>query len=474
MVLQRKMKNYSVILTVLLISLTASSFAQTIYVDVNAKGEKNGSTWVDAHTSLQDAISAATKGDKIWVIQGVYKPDRGSHVKEGDRKATFKLENSVAVYGGFPPGGGKWKDSDPFAHPTILSGDLKGDDVEVASPSELIDEPTRIDNSYHVVTANKTDSTAVLDGFVITAGNAGNHAGAGIHITAASPTISNCVITGNLANCGSGICSCKGSKPNLTNCVFSGNASKCCSAALRNYYSNAAITDCTFTRNFSQGNASAVNNRYCEPVFINCIFNGNSADGCGGAVENCTSDAKFTNCIFTANTAQKKGGAMYNCNHGSDPILTNCTFSANYAKYHGGGIYNEKKSNPKLTNCILWGNIDRDGSKESSQIYGVHMAINYCCIQGWSGKLEGLGNINADPMFSSNPEDGGDGFGDNPETSNIDESSNDTFGRLQLLPDSPCIDTGDPDYKSQDETDIQGKPRLTGDRIDIGACEYNP
>ena len=472
---QQNIKNYSVILVVLLISLAASSFAQTIYVDKNAKGDNNGSTWANAHTSLQDAISAAVKGDKIWVARGIYKPDRGSYVKEGDRKATFLLKNGVAVYGGFPPGGGQWKDSDPGAYPTFLSGDLKGDDVEVASPSELIDEATRIDNSYHVVTTCKTDSTTVLDGFVITAGNAANYAGAGIYNIAGSPTISNCVITGNLAQCGAGMSNCKDSEPTLTNCIFSGNASKCCSAALRNDYSSSTIKSCTFSRNFSQGNAGAVYNRYCEPEFINCIFNGNSTGGHGGAIQNCTSDAEFTNCIFAANTSQKKGGAVYNCDHGSNPIFTNCSFSANYAKYHGGGIFNEKKSNPKLTSCILWGNIDRDGSNELSQIYGMYMVVNYCCIQGWSGKLEGLENINADPLFSSNPDDGGDGFGDNPDTSDIDESSNDTFGQLQLLPDSPCIDAGDPGYKNQNnETDIQGKPRLTGESIDIGACEYSP
>ena len=42
--------------------------------------------------------------------------------------------------------------------------------IHVGSP--LLDEPSRLENSYHVVTARITDDTAILDGFTITAGNA--------------------------------------------------------------------------------------------------------------------------------------------------------------------------------------------------------------------------------------------------------------------------------------------------------------
>ena len=54
---------------------------------------------------------------------------------------------------------------------TILSGDLASDDIDFTNLSELTDEPSRAENSYHVVTGQGIDASAVLDGFTITAGN---------------------------------------------------------------------------------------------------------------------------------------------------------------------------------------------------------------------------------------------------------------------------------------------------------------
>ena len=494
---QKLPRNYLIISTILSILLCASSFGQTIYVDVNAKANNDGSSWANAYTSLQDAIATAVKGDEIRVAEGIYKPDKGSHVKKGSRKASFRVKNGLAIYGGFPSGGGKWDDSNCAKYHTILSGDLNSDDTAVTTAREMTNENTRNDNSYNIVTIKKADSTTILDGFIITAGNAGNNHGAAIHNVAASPTISNCVITGNVATCGAGMANCKNSKPTLLNCLFSENASKCCGAAIRNgnsnpvikdcsfinnwsgcggaiqnTYSSPTVTNCTFTANSATNGGGAVFNKCCEPAFVNCSFNGNSSPGLGGAVHNCTSDATFTNCIFVANSSQKKGGAIHNCNHGSSPILVNCTLVANYAKYTCGGIHSEHKGSPKLTSCILWANTDRDGSGESAQMFGGRTTANYCCIQGWSGKLTGTGNLDADPLFSNNPDDGGDGFGDNPQTADTDEGSNDSFGSLQLTANSPCINAGDPNPAvGENETDLAGNPRLAGEQIEMGAYE---
>ena len=72
-----------------------------IYVDVNAGGNNDGTTWVDAFTDMQDALALVINGDEIWVAQGTYTPGN-------DRSATYQLLNGVALYGGFPTGGGDW------------------------------------------------------------------------------------------------------------------------------------------------------------------------------------------------------------------------------------------------------------------------------------------------------------------------------------------------------------------------------
>ena len=112
-----------------------------------------------------------------------------------------------------------------------------------------------------------------------------------------------------------------------------------------------------------------------------------------------------------------------------------------------------------LSNSIFWANTDQEGTIESSQIYQFNSdnpQINYCCVQGWTGAFGGMGNIDTDPLFV-----------------------NDANGDYHLLQDSPCIDTGDPNYIAEpDETDLDGNPRvLDGDDdgipvVDMGAYEF--
>ncbi len=87
--------------------------------------------------------------------------------------------------------------------------------------------------------------------------------------------------------------------------------------------------------------------------------------------------------------------------------------------------------------------------------------INYSCIQGYSA-LGGEGNFDADPLFVTpvNPDDA-------PTTD----------GDLNLLPNSPCINTGTPDTTGLNlpPIDIAGNPRIYNglvDRIDMGAYEF--
>ena len=131
---------------------------------------------------------------------------------------------------------------------------------------------------------------------------------------------------------------------------------------------------------------------YCytnsSPTITNCIISGNTADGWGGGIYcygNCS--PKITNCIITGHMVAKDGGGIYCC---GKPIITNCTIAGNTAGEYGGGIYCYK-SNPPITNSILWG----DTPQEIYVSSGAPV-VTYCDVQsGWSGK----GNIDADPCF---------------------------------------------------------------------------
>jgi len=332
---------------VVLFGITGAAAGQIIYVDVDASGANNGSSWTDAYNYLQDALAAANSGDEIWVAQGIYKPDQGAGITPGNPDATFQLINGVAIRGGYAGYGQPDPNArDVHAYETILSGDLNGNDVDVNDPAFLLWEPTRAENSYHVTTGSGTDGTAVLDGFTITGGRfyAIFECGAGMFNDSGSPTVLNCVFSENSTNHdGGGMLNWNNSSPMLTNC--------------------------TFSRNWAYIGGGMSNRNNSNPTLTNCTFNENSAS---------------------------TGGGMGNWN--SSPTLTNCTFSGNSAEGICGGM-NNYNSSPTLTNCILWGNAGRDGMDESAQICGETPVVNYCCIQGWTGALGGTGNINADPLF---------------------------------------------------------------------------
>ena len=189
-----------------------------LFVDDDANGANNGSSWADAYTDLEYALLAALLGDEIWVAEGIYCPSQRTHPSD-PRTATFWLRNEVALYGGFPSGGGQWADRDPNLYLTILSGDLNGDD----GPGHA----NRNDNCYHVVTGGGTNATAMLNGFTVTGGNAngpgGFDTGAGLYLENGSPTIQNCLIVDNICSYRAGGIYSDLSNPTINNLVIQEN-----------------------------------------------------------------------------------------------------------------------------------------------------------------------------------------------------------------------------------------------------------
>ena len=92
------------------------------------------------------------------------------------------------------------------------------------------------------------------------------------------------------------------------------------------YDSSPRIIDCIITGNHAQY-GGGICNYYCgaAPTFESCIFTGNSASR-GGAIYNSNSALTFKNCTITANHAEK-GGTLYN--YAGYPRFTNCILWAN-------------------------------------------------------------------------------------------------------------------------------------------------
>jgi hypothetical protein len=246
----------------------------TIYVDEDASGADNGASWDDAFDYLQDALdlAAASSGatTQIWVAGGTYWPDRGQYHTVGERAETFQLINGVAVKGGYAGAGEPDSNArDTHLYETVLSGDT----------GKVYDNS---DNSYHVVTGSGTDNTAILDGFVITGGNAdvpGHSDGGGMYNDGGSPTIANCVFRYNVAGNGAGIANTGGS-PVVTNCIFSGNSASISGGGIYNVnYSHSTIANCTLSRNSAGSLGGGIYNLLSNSVVANSILWSNSEGG---------------------------------------------------------------------------------------------------------------------------------------------------------------------------------------------------
>src|SRR5690606_29346172 len=107
------------------------------------------------------------------------------------------------------------------------------------------------DNSYHVVTASETDSTAVLDGFTVRDGEADAGAfphdrGGGLLVIAGSPTVRHCTFRDDDASELGGGLHVEGGSPLIEDTVFEDNA-----GGLWAWGASPVIRRVVFRRNFA-------------------------------------------------------------------------------------------------------------------------------------------------------------------------------------------------------------------------------
>ena len=315
--ISRFWKTIQTLLIIILLCESASS--KVIYVDDDATGVNDGTSWEDAYVYLQDALADANSAEKpveIRVAQGIYKPDQGANQTAGDREATFQLINGVTFTGGYAGFG----ESDPNVrdielYETVLSGDLNSDDIEATDPCDLPDEPTLTDNSYHVVSSNGTDKNTIIDGFTITGGNANgtepNNIGGGLYNLHSDLTLLNCNFHRNVSVSSGGAMYSIGGLTLLDGCLFEFNyASGGSAIAFR--VVNSKLNNCTFRNNSSLywGGAIGSSGQYIE--LVDCIFVNNSSGQSGGCFDNSGSSANLIGCEFIGNKSGDGGGAIVN------------------------------------------------------------------------------------------------------------------------------------------------------------------
>jgi hypothetical protein len=414
-----------------------------ICVNRAATGANNGSCWGDAFTSLETALEAAQVGDEVWVTAGIYTPT----ITPG-LTTTFILKPGVAVYGGFAATETLRSQRDWSAHITVLSGDLGGDDHTdlngvVTDTDNMVGE-----NAYHVVTGVWVTESAVLDGFIITAGYANdaiNKFGAGMYTYASAPSLAHLTFSGNWASWwGGGLVNLE-SEIVMTDVVFINNYARY-GGGMYNEASMVCVTQASFSGNRAEL-GGAIDNTESELELVNVAIKGNQAAG-GGGIYNYESMVFLTNTLLSGNLATVNGGSVYS--FAGETYWVNASMAGNRAVIRGGGFY-DYESYSTFVNSIIWGNsAPNDGQYYSTNAQDL-LLISFSDIQGG---YSGAGNIAADPRFIA------------PASADLAPTS---AGNYRLLP-GPAVNAGDNTAVSQ-ATDLDGQPRIRHGTVDLGAYE---
>ncbi|HEX5111459.1 MAG TPA: hypothetical protein VFV79_01320, partial [Saprospiraceae bacterium] len=190
-----------------LIFSTSIIFGQ-VYVKWDATGTNDGTSWLNAFTNLQTALSTASPGDQVWIASGKYTPTGPT-----PDSTHFLSTTPVELYGGFTGSETALSQRDWNAFPTIISGDVLGNDF----PGDFISD--RDDNAHHVLIVNAGQTITIIDGLIFESGttrlDANNYApdandipynrwsGGALYIYRSGAIIRNCLFRDNDAIRGS-------------------------------------------------------------------------------------------------------------------------------------------------------------------------------------------------------------------------------------------------------------------------------
>ncbi|TXF88247.1 T9SS type A sorting domain-containing protein [Neolewinella aurantiaca] len=287
--------------------------AQTIYVDIDSPTPGDGTSWATAYSDLNQALLDAPAGAEVWIAAGTYvTPDT----------ASFYIDKELTVLGGFAGTETSADAADPEANPTILSGDVLGNDGEMGFDSTLY-----VDNNRVLFVTDTTDDgayTVTLDGFSIVHGGISTEigsfnedAGAGLRTYA---------------------------KLNASRLKFSRNYGRNGSALFIRFRSTngSVFDDVEFSNNFTFVNRAIYIRDNIGIEFKNSTFIGEGTAAAGGSgMVRCfnTIGHKFTDCEFTDIWSTSSGGGL--ALSGADSTLVEgCTFTNCRSDGWGGGIAN--------------------------------------------------------------------------------------------------------------------------------------
>lgn len=349
--------------------------------------------------------------------------------------------------------------------PGIYQENLVIDNIEITLLSLEGFENTIIDGSSGGATVqfHNTPEATSINGFTIQGGSGyymgGATYGGGVFGDLSEPILNNLYIINNSSFAGGGVAFTSNSQtslnPKIFNCIIQDNQASegggifCANKNL--YVSN---TDILFNGMDPYGSGGGIQIILGELMLENVNISNNQTKF-GGGMYIANSFASLLGVVLDNNSAESKGGGLW-IGSESEVLCNKTIFSDNYSEGFGGGIFLSNSFigldkvtivNNVISSAVTGAGIYADGGNAlitNSIVYynrKINNDSNNYNLNGYSGDFFNEFQVNySDIEYPSSSELNGLGI-----VSDIPEFTDPEVGAYDLMPSSPCIDSGDPE-----------------------------
>jgi len=381
------MKNLKFLLFVFS-TLSIISNAQTIIQpgDVSGTWTLGGSPYeIQGDITIPDGLTLTIEPEVLIEFQGHYKLNvQGRLLAVGAETdtITFTINDTTGFHDPSIPDGG-WhgirfdstsavNDSSKIIYSKLQYGKAMGPFLDNSGGAIYVTDFDKLLISNCLITNNSADAGS----------------GGGIFLYLSSPRIEAITISNNTALWGGGIGCLNNSSPIFRNNTISGNYASNYGGGISCTYTTSMVVENNIITENEAHEAAGIRLDECSSITItlNVITSNNAIDDDGGGIflRDCNDitiegntisnnsaeegggiwqddcEATFANNTISDNSAENDGGGIF-CKRSSNLTLIENTISSNQADNSGGGIY-VQLSNLQVDNCVFEDNEASDGS----------------------------------------------------------------------------------------------------------------
>ena len=251
-----------------------------------------------------------------------------------------------------------------------------------------------------------------------------------------------------------------------------------CGGGIYNAGSTLSVMNCTVSGNSTDGTGGGICAESNATLTIDSsTVIGNYAGDYGGGIAN-GGTLTINNSTLSGNRGEFAAGAILNGFNGDASLtVNNSTLSENTTQLHGGGIFNGGQST--ISNSTLSGNSGMTAGAIVNRLGTLDIESTILNIGELGPNISNDSGTVTSHGYNLSSDDGGgvlNGPGDQINTNSVlgplQNNGGPTFTH-ELLPGSPAIDAGDPNFTPPPFFDQRGQgfPRVVNSRIDKGSFE---